>query len=115
MLSNNSKTLENSGVNVLLRADHAIASMYGRIDMESSPAVRSQLLALLAAPLVKTVSVDLSAVTHMDSSGIATLIEALKVARARRTELRLQGLQDELLRVFEFTGLRSLFNGSAGR
>jgi anti-sigma B factor antagonist len=97
MLSNDSKTLENSGVNVLVSADHAIACMYGRIDMESSPAVRSRLLALLGAPLVKTVSVDLSAVTHLDSSGIATLIEALKVARARRTELKLEGLQDQLL------------------
>jgi anti-sigma B factor antagonist len=115
MLSNDSKTLENSGVNVLVSADHAIACMYGRIDMESSPAVRSRLLALLGAPLVKMVSVDLSAVTHLDSSGIATLIEALKVARARRTELKLEGLQDQLLRVFEFTGLLSLFNGSAGR
>jgi anti-anti-sigma factor len=76
MLSNDSKTLENSGVNVLASADHAIACMYGRIDMESSPTVRSRLLALLGAPLVKTVSVDLSAVTHMDSSGIATLIDS---------------------------------------
>jgi anti-sigma B factor antagonist len=115
MLSNNSKTLESSGVNVFLSENHAIASMYGPIDMESSPAVRTRLLALLAAPLVKTVSVDLSAVTHMDSSGIATLIEALKVARGHRTELKLQGLQEELLRVFEFTGLLSLFNGSAGQ
>jgi anti-sigma B factor antagonist len=115
MLSNSSKTLENPGLNVFLSADHAIASMYGRIDMESSPAVRSQLLAFLASPLVKSVSIDLSGVTHMDSSGIATLIEALKFARGHRTELKLQGLQEELLRVFEFTGLLSLFNGSAGK
>jgi anti-sigma B factor antagonist len=112
MLSNNSKTLENSGVNVFLSEDHAIASIYGRIDMESSPAVRTRLLALLGDPRLRMVSVDLSAVTHMDSSGIATLIEALRIARARQIELILQGLKDQLLRVFEFTGLRSLF-GSA--
>jgi anti-anti-sigma factor len=57
------------------------------------------------------VTVNLFAVSKIDSSGIATLIEALKIARAGKTELRLQGLHDELLRIFEFTGLVSLFNG----
>jgi len=54
----------------------------------------------------------LSAVTHIDTSGIATLIEALKIARGNKTELRLQGLHDQLLRLFECTGMLSLFNGS---
>jgi hypothetical protein len=58
MLSNNSKTLENSGVNVLLRTDHAITCMYGQIDIESSPAVRSRLLTLLEAPRLRTVNVE---------------------------------------------------------
>jgi anti-anti-sigma factor len=48
----------------------------------------------------------------MDSSGIATLIEAQKIARGHQTELRLQGLHDELLRLFEFTGVLTLFDGS---
>jgi anti-sigma B factor antagonist len=58
------------------------------------------------------VSIDLSAVTHLDSSGVATLIEALRVARSCKTELRLLGLQGRLLRLFELTGLLPLFNGS---
>jgi anti-sigma B factor antagonist len=112
MSSKKTKAIENSGVNVLLSEDHAVASMYGRIDMESSPAVRTRLLALLKTPGLRMVSIDLSAVTHMDSSGFATLIEALRIARARHSELTLRGLKDQLLRVFEFTGLLSLF-GSA--
>ena len=55
-------------------------------------------------------SIDLSAVTHIDSSGVATLIEALKIARNCKTELRLQGLHDRLHRLFEATGILSLFN-----
>ena len=55
----------------------ALASLKGRIDMESSPAVRDQLIALLHAPHTKIIKIDLSCVTHIDSSGVATLIEAL--------------------------------------
>ena len=88
----------------------ALASLKGRIDMDSSPAVRDQLIALLQAPHPRTVSIDLSGVTHIDSSGVATLIEALKIARNCKTELRLKGLNDRLHRLFEGTGILYLFN-----
>ena|SRR5205809_7467674 len=54
----------------------------------------------------------LSGVTQFDSSGVATLIEALKIARANKVELRLQGLQGRLLHLFESTRILSLFDGS---
>jgi anti-sigma B factor antagonist len=85
--------------------------LYGCIDIDSSPAVRDRLLALLNAPHLDAVTIDLSAVTHIDSSGVATLIEALKIARGYETELRLSGLDDRLRRLFEITGILSLFNG----
>jgi anti-sigma B factor antagonist len=93
----------------------AQASLRGRIDIDSSPAVRDRLLALLRAPHPSTVSLDLSGVTHIDSSGVATLIEALRIARSCRTELRLLGLQDRLHRLFEATGILSLFNEGIAR
>ena len=37
--------------------------------------------------------VDLTDVPYIDSSGLATLIEGLKIARNRQTSLCLQGLQ----------------------
>jgi anti-sigma B factor antagonist len=110
--SNNSKNIDKSGIDIVLRKDDAMARAYGRIDIDSSPAIRGRLLTLFDAPHPNIVSIDLSAVTHIDSSGVATLIEALKIARAHRTELRLEGLQDWLLRLFEFTGVLSLFKGS---
>jgi anti-sigma B factor antagonist len=93
--------------------DSALVCLSGRIDIDSSPALRDQLLALLESRHTRMVTVNLFAVSKIDSSGIATLIEALKIARAGKTELRLQGLHDGLLRMFEFTGLMSLFNGSS--
>ena len=88
----------------------ALASLKGRFDIDSSPAVREQLIGFFHALHPRALSIDLSGVTHIDSSGVATLIEALKIARNCKTELRLQGLHDRLLRLFEATGILSLFN-----
>jgi len=110
VLSNNSESIENSGMKTVANENGALACLYGRIDIDSSPAVRDQLIALLRAPHPRTVSIDLSDVTHIDSSGVATLIEALRIARNCKTELRLQGLHDRLQRLFQATGILSLFN-----
>jgi anti-sigma B factor antagonist len=115
VLSNNRESIEKSGMKTVANENGALASLYGRIDIDSSPAVRDQLIALLHAPHPRTVSLDLSGVTHIDSSGVATLIEALKIARNCETELRLQGLQGRLLGLFESTGILALFNGSVPR
>ena len=110
MLSGNTNRIDKPGINIVAGEHGALASLKGRIDIDSSPAVRDQLIALLHAPHPSTVSIDLSGVTHIDSSGVATLIEALKIARNCKTELRLQGLHDRLHRLFEATGILSLFN-----
>ncbi len=99
-------------ISVVETIDGSVARLRGRIDMDSSPVIREGLLALLRYSNTGTIHVDLSGVTSMDTSGIATLIEALKLARRRGAELRLQGLDEPLAQMFEFTGILSLFNGS---
>jgi len=110
VLSNNGERIEKSGMKTVANENGALASLYGRIDIDSSPAVRDQLIALLQGQHPRRVSIDLSGVTHIDSSGVATLIEALKIARNCKTQLRLQGLHDRLHRLFEATGILTLFN-----
>ena len=106
------ENFDKAEVNIATSEQGAVVCLCGRIDIDSSPAVRDRLLALLDAPHPDAVSIDLSAVAHIDSSGVATLIEALKIARGHKTEMRLQGLEPRLLRLFEITGILSLFNGS---
>ena len=110
MLSNNTDKPE---INVVVSKDGTLACLSGRVDIDTSPAVRDQLLVVVQAADPKVVSIDLSAVTHFDSSGIATLIDALRAARSSKTQLTLRGLHGRLLRLFEVTGILSLFNGSA--
>ena len=112
MQSNNIQSGDRLDINIVENKDGALVYLSGRVDIDSSPAFRNRLLALIEGRRAKRVSVDLFAITQIDSSGIATLIEALKIAHAYQTELTLQGLHDDLLRLFEFTGILSLFNGS---
>src|SRR5579885_3324594 len=104
MLSDSQKSMDNSGIRIFADENGAVARLYGRLDIDSSPGLRNQLLTLIETQPAKLLDIDLSAVTHLDSAGLATLIEALRVARAHQIELRLQGLRDQLLRLFEVTG-----------
>jgi len=115
LLDHNSKRVDTPEIKIVVTEHHALVSLKGRVDIDSSPAVRDQLIALLRAPHPRTVGIDLSGVTHIDSSGVATLIEALKIARNCKTDLKLQGLHDRLHRLFEATGILSLFNGGIRR
>lgn len=89
-----------------------IVRLRGRLNIDSSPALRDRLLAVLQAPSPEGVMVDLTDVTYIDSSGIATLIEGLKIARQRQTSLCLRGLQGRLLHLFQVTGVLTLFEKS---
>jgi anti-sigma B factor antagonist len=89
-----------------------MARICGRIDIDTSPALRALLLTTLQGPRCNALILDLSAVTHIDSSGVATLIEGLRIARSHNIEVRLQGLEGRLLRLFQSTGILSLFDGS---
>ena len=112
-MSGESKQVDNPEV-VVTSEGNGVVYLNGRIDIDSSPALSERLLAFLNSPHPKVVRIDLSAVNHLDSSGVATLIEVLRIARASRTELRLQGLHDRLFRLFESTGILALFNGRIG-
>jgi anti-sigma B factor antagonist len=87
----------------------AVMYLQGRADIESSPDLRDHLLAMLRK-LPETIIIDLKEVSYMDTSGIATLIEGLKIARISSISMHLQGLQGHLLHLFQATGLGSLFD-----
>jgi anti-sigma B factor antagonist len=89
--------------------DRSIVRLRGRLNIDSSPALRDRLLAMLEAQPPEAVIVDLTGVSYIDSSGIATLIEGLAIARKRQSTLCVEGLQDPFLHLFQVTGLLTLF------
>jgi len=101
------------GITVLQNDDEVLVRLIGRTTVDSSPDLRDRLLEVLSdKPSPRVVRVDLSAVTYIEASGIATLIEALKIARHRRTAICLQGLGGSVLRLFEVTGVLPLFEAN---
>ena len=87
----------------------------GQINVYSSPDLRDSLQAILSTePLPRTVTVDLASVPYIETSGIATLIEALRMARHHQIGFCLQGLGGSVLRLFEVTSVLTLFD-TAGR
>jgi anti-sigma B factor antagonist len=89
-----------------------IFRLRGRVTIDSSPVLRDRLLARLRLQVPTAVIFDLTEVPYIDSSGIATLIEGLKIARNRQIAFCLQGLQGRLLHLFEVTGVLALFKAS---
>ncbi|MGC1434248.1 MAG: STAS domain-containing protein, partial [Terriglobales bacterium] len=90
-------------------SEGTLVRLRGHLGIDSSPAFRDRLLAVLQGQSMETVAVDLTEVSYLDTSGIATLVEGLKVARSRRNTLRIQGLQGRVLHLFEVTGLLDIF------
>jgi anti-sigma B factor antagonist len=85
-----------------------IVSPEGDIDLSRSPSLR---LTLREAQGMKPqrVVVDLSGVDYMDSSGVATLVEALQIARRQDTRMVLCGMKDRVRSIFEIARLDTVF------
>ena len=92
----------------------ATVRLSGRVDVDSSPDLRDRLRTLLSEEsLPETIIVDLASVSYIETSGVATLIEALRIARHHQTNFRLQGLSGAVLRLFQVTGVLALFEASS--
>jgi anti-sigma B factor antagonist len=84
-----------------------IVDVTGEIDMSSSPSFRKALLdSLSKAPRL---AVNLSNVQYIDSSGIASLVEVLKLARSAEKRLVLFGLNAPVQEVLRLTRLTKIF------
>ena len=88
---------------------HFVVTVTGEVDLYSSPRMREALLGAFGESSRRVV-VDLSEVSYMDSSGIATLVEALQAARKAQGTLILAGLSERVREVFELARLESVFD-----
>ena len=84
-----------------------VIALEGDIDLENAGEVRKALLANLKQK--KDLLIDLSAVSYIDSSGIASLVEGLQVARKQKNELSLVSVSARALRVLELARLDKVF------
>ncbi|MEI6862914.1 MAG: STAS domain-containing protein [Candidatus Omnitrophota bacterium] len=80
----------------------------GEIDINSSPMIKKSFDKLISQKTPKIV-INLSKVTYVDSSGLATLVELLKNMRSYNGRMRLACMSPKIKSLFEITKLEKLF------
>ncbi|MDZ4755779.1 MAG: STAS domain-containing protein [Phycisphaerae bacterium] len=80
----------------------------GEIDLARSPELRLRLREEVDA-LPRRLVIDLSAVGYMDSSGVATLVEALQRSKTAGCRLILCCLQPKVRSIFAISRLDTVF------
>ena len=83
-------------------------SFEGRLTIPTANAMRRKLAdALRLRP--SELTIDLSGVTYIDSSGLATLVEAMRIAAQQGTRLVLAGVQGQPRYLFSATQFDQIF------
>lgn len=85
-----------------------VVSFEGDVDLDHSREVRDILLDCVGRG--KVVLVDLAEVSYIDSSGIASLVEALQMAKKKDCSLILVSVSEACLRVLKLARLDTVFS-----
>lgn len=85
-----------------------VLPLEGEIDLHVSPRVSASLAAMIEQKPQRLV-VDLSAVTYIDSSGLAVLIEGMQNVEAYGGKFILAGIQENVKPIFEIARLDQIF------
>jgi anti-sigma B factor antagonist len=86
-----------------------VVDITGDITLYNTPEVRKTLLNLLKEKRVTRVIVNLEKVKYIDSAGVASLVEGLKLSRDLKSGFALFGLSRTTREVLELTRLLTVF------
>ena len=94
-------------INISEQGGASVVAISGEVDLSTSPKVREALLDCLKH--AKPVVVDLSAVSYIDSSGVASLVEAFQNAKSKGLGFALAAISETPLRVLKLARLDQVF------
>lgn len=86
---------------------YAIVVLTDDVDLSCSPEARKSILACLDKG--HHTLVDLSAVTYIDSSGVASLVEGFQTAKKKNLKFGLIGVSEAAMSVLELARLDKVF------
>lgn len=93
--------------NLHTEGQYTVVSLSGDVDLHYSPEARRQILDQLKEN--NNVLVDLSGVSYIDSSGIASLVEGFQLARNKKLQFGLVGVSDAAQQVLQLARLDKVF------
>ena len=94
-------------INTREEAGFAIVEFQGEVDLSCSPDARKAILEQLHNN--KPLMVDLSAVTYIDSSGVASLVEGYQTAKKSELQFGLIGVSSAAMSVLQLARLDKVF------
>ena len=86
-----------------------VVDVKGDIDLYNSPEVRKVILEELKDKRTSRLVVNLSQVRYIDSSGVASLVEGLKISKSLGSRFMLYGLSPAAREVLELSRLIRVF------
>jgi len=107
-VADNRKNPDGMTIKTEVQGQATVVTPVGDVDLTASPVLRQELKRIQGGKPPKLV-VDLSQVPYMDSSGVATLVEAMQISRKNSTKLVLCGMQAKVRSIFEIARLDTVF------
>lgn len=89
--------------------DTAVVPLTGELDIAVADEVRRRGLAALEQPGIRTLVLDLTDVTFVDSSAIGALVEIRNAANPAGVAVTLRNVSSSIRRTVEIMGLTDLF------
>ncbi len=93
--------------NVRNEGGYAVVELTGDIDLSCSPEARKKILECLES--AENTLVDLSAVSYIDSSGVASLVEGYQTAKKKALKFGLIGVSEAAMSVLQLARLDKVF------
>lgn len=100
-------------IEIALCGGSSVVHVQGDINWKTSPELRTAILDLIQSQPQERVIVNLRGVSHLDSSGISSFIEALEAAKKKGSRFILSGLNESIRHVLVVTRLNRIFEITA--
>lgn len=97
-----------TGVRVTRHGDELRLRLHGEIDHHTAREIREDMDRAIEKHALPKITVDLSAVAFMDSSGLGLIVGRLASAKAVGATLTVKGTSERILQIFDMAGLERL-------
>ena len=94
-------------INIQQEDNYVTIGLDGAVDLSSSPDSRKSIIDVLKDN--KNILIDLSLVSYIDSSGVASLVEGYQIAKKQSLKFGLVGVSDAAMSVLKLARLDQVF------
>lgn len=95
-------------IKIELYNSYQVVKLFGEVDLSNSRNIKQEIIKLIKSN--NDVIVDFTHLQYIDSSGMASLVEAFNEAKENNTEFHIVGANGSPLQVLQLTRLNTVFN-----